>query len=130
MIDEIIPESIENELINHDEVVTWKDVIAFCKRRTYHLKQKTLARSSKGKVNALTPTSQTAADQPVPDDDDLTHLRGRRRLSLRCQLLRPLTLQLDLQEVIEGGPPTGRGRIPKGHVVAHVIPQGDRLFCD
>ena len=72
MIDEIIPESIKNELINHDEVVTWKDVIAFCKRRTYHLKQKTLARSSKGKVNALTPTSQTAADQPVPDDDDLT----------------------------------------------------------
>ena len=72
IVDEIIPESIENELLNHDEVVAWKDVIAFCKRRTYNLKQKTLARSSKGKVNALALTSQTAADQPVPDDDDLS----------------------------------------------------------
>ena len=73
MVDEIIPESIESELINHDEVVTWKDVVAFCKRRTYHLKQKTLAKSSKGKVNALAPlSSAAAADQPVPDDDDLS----------------------------------------------------------
>ena len=43
MIDEVIPESIETELLDHDDVVTWEDVIAFCKKRTYHLKHKTLA---------------------------------------------------------------------------------------
>ena len=70
MVDEIIPESIETELLNHEEVVTYRDVIAFCKRRTYHLKQKSLVRSSKGKVNALAGASE-AVEKPVPADDDL-----------------------------------------------------------
>ena len=70
MVDEVIPESIETELLNHEDVVTYRDVIAFCKRRTYHLKQKSLVKSSKGKVNALAGAGE-ATEKPVPVDDDL-----------------------------------------------------------
>ena len=69
MIDEIIPESIETELLNHDDVVTFNDVIQFCKKRTYNMKEKALAKAaSKGKMNALAGTSE-AASTPVPGGD-------------------------------------------------------------
>ena len=70
MIDEIIPESIETELLDHEDVVTYQDVITFCKRRTYQQKQKSLARSAtKGKVNSLKEGSE-ASETPIPDGFD------------------------------------------------------------
>ena len=70
MIDEVIPEAIETELLDHDDVITYSDVIGFCNKRTYHLKQKTLARAaSREKVNALT-KDKAATDVPVPGGDE------------------------------------------------------------
>ena len=67
LVDEVTPESIETELLDREDVVTHQEIIVFCKKRTYHQKQKCLAKTAAEiNVNSL---SKHAVDTPVPGRD-------------------------------------------------------------
>ena len=63
----VIPTEFEDEILVRPEVVTYRDIIAFCKNRTIYRRQKALAeitrRSTQGRINSLTPGSEIE-DEP------------------------------------------------------------------
>ena len=107
MVDEIIPEALKTELLDHDDVITWQDVIAFCKKRTYHLKAKSLAKAAaKGKVHALA-ARKDVSEIPVPTEGDTELEPPAWAKPLIAALAKPPAPHP------EGRPPRGdRGRSP------------------